>query len=164
MRQSWLHQARPPLHGRRVAHLLLAVLCPQSQSRHSTLVLVVRLEPWFFVLAHCQAAEGLIMPFCPSCGTPVAVGDAQCGSCREALPAQIALTAAATQPATGRTPVPQEWISFTSWDGSFSLQYPADWQPVSPPVSEGASLSCAGPDRFTLLEAFGLQNDRLRGR
>lgn len=103
------------------------------------------------------------MPFCPHCGSQVDFGDARCGSCREALPVAIAEAAAATQSAA-HTPVPTDWTKFTCWDSSFSLCYPADWQPMSPPVSEDASLSCVGPDGYTLLEAFGMANDRLRGR
>jgi hypothetical protein len=44
------------------------------------------------------------------------------------------------------------------------LQHPADLRPLDPPASEGASLSCAGADRFTLLEGFGLENEGPGGR
>jgi hypothetical protein len=60
--------------------------------------------------------------------------------------------------------ISDDWPAFTSWDGSLSLQYPPDWRPVDPPVSEEASLSCLGPGRLTLLEAFGMRHPRLRGR
>ncbi|MGO8747252.1 MAG: SUMF1/EgtB/PvdO family nonheme iron enzyme [Thermoguttaceae bacterium] len=59
---------------------------------------------------------------------------------------------------------PPDWTSFTCWDGSFSLRHPPEWKPADSTVSAGASLSCFGPGQFTLLEAFGVESERLRGR
>lgn len=50
------------------------------------------------------------------------------------------------------TNLPERWVSFECWDGSFSLEYPAEWQELDPPLSQDASLSCGV--RHTLLEAF----------
>jgi len=52
-----------------------------------------------------------------------------------------------------------KWITFKSWDDSFSLQYPADWEALNQPLTPGASLSCIGPRGDTLLEAYGAEQD-----
>lgn len=50
---------------------------------------------------------------------------------------------------------PKPWTRFESWDHSFSIEYPAQWRVLDPPLSEGASLSCGVP--HTLLEGFGFE-------
>ena len=53
------------------------------------------------------------------------------------------------------TDIPERWARFECWDGSFSLEYPAEWQEIDPPLSCDASLSCGV--RHTLLEAFAFE-------
>lgn len=88
------------------------------------------------------------MRYCPKCGRLL---ESNAVYCRCGAPAGRA-KAADEEP-----PAPQQWIDFRAPDGSFSLQYPADWTSCSTPISEGATLCCVGPKGYQLLEAFSYE-------
>lgn len=88
------------------------------------------------------------MPVCQKCGQAVGANDRFCSQCGAPVPQEIHL------PMSTHSGPPQGWIEFRCRERTFTMHRPPDWQPLDPPASEGAGLSCAGPGGFKLLEAF----------